>query len=103
MSLLFDACKINNGSMEDLKALLDSGYFSLDFQEPVTDRTALYTALYFRNKDFTHELIKRGANVELSDAEGTTTLMIPAGATTSPPQWSLFCVCPISKSKTTME
>jgi ankyrin repeat protein len=64
--------------MVSFQTLLDSGDFSLDFQEPGTGRTALYTALdcEYPREDYAMELIKRGANVELCDAEEITPLMI---------------------------
>jgi ankyrin repeat protein len=76
MSGLIDALKSRLSNLASFQALLDSGKFDLDFQEPETGNTALLTSLQFKKEYAALEIIRRGANVELANAEGGTPLMM---------------------------
>jgi ankyrin repeat protein len=74
MSRLVYALKSEDAYL--VKALLASGDFFIDFQDPETGGTALMFALETCTEErFARELIRRGANVELANADGTTPLM----------------------------
>jgi ankyrin repeat protein len=75
MSLLVDALKSKYANLESIQALLESGDFFLDYQDPETGGTALFYALDRENEELALELIELGANVELAEAEGVTPLM----------------------------
>jgi hypothetical protein len=55
---------------------MDRGDFEVDFQEPGTCNTPLFAAISYFREDVAVELILRGANVDLSDRNGETPLMM---------------------------
>jgi ankyrin repeat protein len=79
-SLVIDALK-NQASLESTLALMERGDFDIDYQEPVLwplfdGNTALLFAIQNQREDVAHELILRGANVELTNKFGQTPLGI---------------------------
>jgi ankyrin repeat protein len=74
MAFLFNGSN-HGANLDYFKALLDSGDFPLDFQEPDKGRTALIVALELDREDLALEFIRRGANLELVDAMGKSALM----------------------------
>jgi ankyrin repeat protein len=66
MSLLFDAVLIENVTLDYIQALLTTKNFSIDYQHPDTGETALKMALSTEREDIAVEIIRHGANVELT-------------------------------------
>jgi ankyrin repeat protein len=75
MSVIIAACKSQEATLETIQALLSSGDYDLDFQEPETGDTALLTALAFYREDAALEIIRRGANIDLANVNGVNPLM----------------------------
>jgi ankyrin repeat protein len=90
MSLIIDACKTKNASLESFQALLNSGDFDIDRQEPQTGHTALSVAIDFRNEDLALDLLTRGAStVDHPNADGKTLLMRAVGGNLKAAAWEL--------------
>jgi ankyrin repeat protein len=65
MSLLFDAVQ-NQESLEFIQGLLKGNNFSIDYQEETWGKTSLYLALDTDRVEVALEIIRHGANLELS-------------------------------------
>jgi ankyrin repeat protein len=71
MSLLCDALQ-NQDSFESIRDLLKGNNSFIDYQEHTWGQTPLFLALAMSREDVALEIIRRGANVEISRFDNTT-------------------------------